>query len=116
MLAPISGCVVSVAGILQAWYDMWFIPAGSQSHNKNDTCVYTAMLLTFPESHNKHFLSGANNQQKWVKNALDFAVNALMLIYCIFIFYVIAIWRSAAQRWQICNEKHPTVTERTRPF
>lgn len=54
MLAPISGCVVSVAGILEAWYDMWFIPAGSQSHNKNDTCVYTSMLLTFAESQNKH--------------------------------------------------------------
>lgn len=25
--------LVSVAGILQAWYDMWFIPAGSQSNN-----------------------------------------------------------------------------------
>ena len=54
-----SGCVVGVAGILQAWYDMWFIPAGSQSHNKNDTCVYTAVLLTFAESHNKHTHSGA---------------------------------------------------------
>lgn len=54
MLAPVSGCVVGVAGILQAWYDMWFIPAGSQSHNKNDTCVYTATLLTFAESHNKN--------------------------------------------------------------
>lgn len=43
MLAPISGCVVSVPGILQARYDKWFIPAGSQSHNKNDTHVgYTA--------------------------------------------------------------------------
>ncbi len=42
MLASISGCVVGGAGILQAWHDMWFIPAGSQSHSKNDTCVYTA--------------------------------------------------------------------------
>lgn len=66
MLALISGCVVSVAGILEAWYDMWFIPAGSQSHNKNGTCVYTAMLLTLAESHNKHSLSGANNEQLWV--------------------------------------------------
>lgn len=39
--------LVRVAGILQAWCDMWFIPAGSKSHNKNGTCVFTAMLLTF---------------------------------------------------------------------
>lgn len=63
MLAPISGCVVGVAGILQAWHDMWFIPAGSQSHNKNDTCVYTAPLFTLAESHNKHTQPGANSQQ-----------------------------------------------------
>lgn len=57
MLAPITGCVVSVVGIQEAWYDMWFIPAGSQSHNKNDTCVYTTMLLTFTGSHSKQSLS-----------------------------------------------------------
>lgn len=47
MLAPISGCVVSVAGILEARHDMRFTPAGSQS----DTCIYTATLLTFAKSH-----------------------------------------------------------------
>lgn len=57
MLAPISGCVVSVVGIQEAWYDMWFIPAGSQTHNKNDTCVYTTVLLTFADSHSKQSLS-----------------------------------------------------------
>lgn len=40
-----SGCLavwllVMVAGILQAWEDMWFIPAGRQSNNS-----YTAHLL-----------------------------------------------------------------------
>lgn len=56
--------LVRVAGILQAWYDMWFIPAGSQSHNKNDTCVYTATLLTLAESHNKHTHPGASDGSK----------------------------------------------------
>lgn len=64
MLALVSGCLVSVAGILQAWYDMWFIPAGSRSHNKNGTCVYRATLLTFAESHNKHTHPGASNESK----------------------------------------------------
>lgn len=55
-MAPISGCAAGVAGILEAWHDMWFTPAGSQSPNKNDTCVSAAILLTSSESPAKHIL------------------------------------------------------------
>lgn len=99
MLAPISGCVVGVAGILQAWCDMWFIPAGSQIHNKNDTYVYAAMLLTWADrKHTQtHTRSWCQNQHKLVENTPDFAANVLLLRLCCNV-DVIVICRTAAQR------------------
>lgn len=78
--ARVGGVVVNVwlcvywlvAGILQAWYDMWFIPAGSQisSYPPRICCESSgALLLSLRRLQFTYFsvLSGWTSSSGWLK-------------------------------------------------